>query len=115
MPQEMLWGDEDGQLFGIVLDYALAAQPGVDAWVYGPVDEVFLLVGNLRQRAFSLLHVHVARAAAAYATAVVLQLNTVVERHVQHRFTLGRYVGLGRLSVLKLKNDIDDFHGELLS
>lgn len=110
MPQKLLRGDKNNQILGGSLHDALAAQARIDARVDGPVDEVFFFVADFGQLVFPLQHIHMAGTTAAYAPAVVLELDTVVERNVQNRFAFGSNVGLGWLAVLKLEGNVDSFH-----
>ena len=89
----------------IGFDHALAGQAGVDARVLGAVDEVLFLIRNFGQVVAASVDIDVAGATAAHPAAVVLQLNTVVEGHVEHRFAGSRHVGLGRLAVVELEGD----------
>ncbi len=92
-------GDDDLQLLSG--QHALAGQARVEARVDGAVNEVFFLVGNLGQVIQALVNVDVAGAAPAHAAAVVLQLDAVVEGHVEHGLAAGSHVRLGGLAVLK--------------
>ena len=104
VPEKVLRRDSNYELH-IGLDHALAGQARVDARVLGAVDKVFFLVGNLGQVVATRFDVDVASAAAAHAAAVVLQLDAIVQRHVEHRLAGGRHVGLGRLAVVELEGD----------
>jgi hypothetical protein len=96
-------GDDEFDL--LIRQHALASQARGETRANGAVDEVFFLVGNLGQFVHALIHVNVAGAAPAHAAAVVLELNAVVEGHVEHRLAAGGHVRLSRLAVLKLKKD----------
>ena len=89
----------------ISLYHALAGQAGVDARVFGAVNKVLFFVADFGQFIAARVDVDVAGAAAAHAAAVVLQLDAIVEGHVEHRLAGGRHVGLGRLAVAELKGD----------
>ena len=102
--QKVLGRDTDNELH-VGLDYALASQAGVDARVLGAVDEVLFLVGNFGQVVAAGIDVDVAGATPAHAAAVMLELNAIVQGHVEHRLAGGRHVGLGRLAVVELEGD----------
>lgn len=55
-----------------------------------------------------------AGAAATNASAIVLEVDIIVQSHIQHRFALGGHVGLVGLAVLKLKGNVNGFHGVTL-
>ena len=110
MPQKILFRNLDYEIRRRGFHHTLAAQTRVDARIDGPVDEIFFFIGDLGQRIAAAQHVHVARRAAANAAAVVLQLDTVVEGHIQHRFALGGDVRLRRLTIGKPERNGNSVH-----
>ena len=102
--QEVLGRHRDNQLH-VGFYHALASQAGVDARVFGAVNKVLFFVADFGQVAAARVDVDVAGAAAAYPAAVVLQLDAVVEGHVENRLAGGRHVGLDRLAVAELEGD----------
>ena len=104
MSQEVLGRHGHDQLH-VSVYHALAGQAGVDAWVLGAVDEVLFFVADFGQLIAARVDVNMASTAPAHATAIVLELNAVIERHVEHRLAGGRHVGLGRLAVAELEGD----------
>jgi hypothetical protein len=101
----MLGRNGDNYFELLIRQHALAGQARVDARADGAVNKVFFLIGNLGQVVHALVDIDVAGTTATHAAAVMLQLNTVVEGHVEHRLAAGGHVRLGRLAVLKLKDD----------
>ncbi len=105
MSQKVLLRDDNGYFEIGAGQHALAGEAGVDARIDGAVNEIFLLVADVGQLVGARIDVDVAGAAPAHAAAIMLKLNAVVKRHIQHRLAGGRNVRLGRLPVLKLKRD----------
>jgi hypothetical protein len=107
--EEFLAGYLDDDIL-IALHHALATQARVDARIDGAVNEVLLLVADFGQVILPFEYVHVAGAAATDTTAVVLELNSIIQGHIQHRFPFRCYVRLVGLAVFELEGNIDDFH-----
>lgn len=112
MSQKVLLWNGYHNIF-VALHHALAAQAGVDARVHGTVNVVFFFVGDLGEVVHASLYVYMAGAAPAHAAAVVLQLYVVIERHVQHRFSLHSGKGLVGRAVSEFKSYIYDFHASV--
>ncbi len=68
---------------GSFFQHTLASQPGVEAWVYGPVDEIFFPVGDFREELLAFLHIEMAGAAGANGAAIVVQIYIVIECNFQ--------------------------------
>ena len=105
MAQKVLRRDGDDHLQIHAAEDALAGQPRIEARVHGAVNEVFLFIADVGQFVAALLDVDMAGTAPAYASAVVLKLNAIVEGYIQYRLAGGRYMGNGWLAILKLKRD----------
>ncbi len=83
-------------------NYTLATKARINARVNRPVDEILFLVRYFLDVIHPFVHINVAGAAAAYAAAVVLQFNAVLQANVKHRFPFG-YRQLYTLQPLLLK------------
>ena len=104
MSQEILRGQGYGELRA-GFHHALTGQARIDARIYGAVDEVFFFIADFRQLVAAFFHVDVAGTAPAHAPAIVLELDSVVQGHVEHRLAGNSHVGLGRLAILKLERN----------
>lgn len=91
------------------IQLALAGEAAVVARVAGSVYVIFLPVAHFRQQVFALLNVHMAGTASANATAVVVELNIIVQRHFKYALT-GLYVELLFGAVLLFKSESNLTH-----
>ena len=74
-----LIGQGDHNVAGAFLQQALTAQAGVQTGIHGTVDEIFFFLTEFLQVLLALLNIEMAGTAGADTTAVVMQINVVVE------------------------------------
>jgi len=67
----------------------LAAQSRGNSRVNRPVDKIFFLVRYFLHVVHAFVYIDVARAATAYAAAIVLQFDAIFEANIQYRLTFG--------------------------
>ena len=70
-------------------DHTLAAQARINARIDGPVDKILFFVRYFLDVIHPLVYINLAGTAAAYAAAIVLQFNAVLQANVKHRFPFG--------------------------
>jgi hypothetical protein len=102
-------GNGDGTIAAFGQE-ALAAEARAEAGVHGPVDEVFFFIAQFGQVFLALFYIQVAGTAGAYATAVVMQFNIVLQRHFQQALVAFDTGERYRLQSFLLKAEINRVH-----
>jgi hypothetical protein len=89
------------------IQLALAGQAAVVSWIARTIHIVFFPVTHLRQQVFTLLDIYMAGTATAYAAAIVVELDIVIECHFQDTLSGGNVkLLLGLFSLLKSENNL---------
>jgi hypothetical protein len=68
---------------GTILQYALAAQPGIDSRVHGPVYKIFFAIAQFFDELSALVYIKMTGTAGANRPAIVVQFNFIVQANLQ--------------------------------